>query len=77
MTGTPIKGFQFPDWDKATDLVKRASMVIPQVAYIGWDVAFSDKGPVLVEGNDFAGHDIYQLPEHTHDHMGIYPKFQI
>ena len=73
MTGTPIKGFQFPDWDKATDLVKRASMVIPQVAYIGWDVAFSDKGPVLVEGNDFAGHDIYQLPEHTHDHMGIYP----
>ena len=70
-----IKGFCFPDWDKAIEMVKKASLVVPEMRYIGWDVCFSDKGPVLVEGNEYPGHDIYQLPEHTHDKIGIWPKF--
>ncbi len=74
-TGTPIKGFKFPDWDEALKLVKKASHVIPHMRYIGWDVAFTTTGPVLVEGNEYPGHDIYQLPEHTHDKRGIWPKF--
>jgi hypothetical protein len=32
----------------------RSWEVIPQVKYIGWDVALSKKGPCLVEGNDNA-----------------------
>lgn len=74
-TNNIIKGFKFPDWDKALDLVKEASFKIPEMRYIGWDVCFSNKGPVLVEGNEYPGHDIYQLPEHTHDKVGIWPKF--
>ena len=74
-TNEVIKGFQFPDWDKALDMVKAASKVVPQMRYIGWDVSFSDKGPVLVEGNEYPGHDIYQLPEHTPNKKGIWPKF--
>lgn len=76
-TCTPIQGFQFPDWEAAMDLVRRASAEIPQLGYMGWDIAFSEKGPVLVEGNEFPGHDIYQLPEHTPDKMGIMPKFRV
>jgi len=30
-----------------------------------------------VEGNNFPGHDIYQLPEHTPDKIGMYPKFLV
>ena len=74
-TNAQIKGFIFPDWDKALKLVKEASKVVKEMRYIGWDVCFSNKGPILVEGNDYPGHDIYQLPEHTHDHYGIWPKF--
>ena len=74
-TNALIKGFVFPDWEKAIEMVKKASLVVPEMRYIGWDVAFSTKGPVLVEGNEYPGHDIYQLPEHTHDHYGIWPKF--
>ena len=51
------------------------SKVVKEMRYIGWDVCFSNKGPILVEGNEYPGHDIYQLPEHTHDHYGIWPKF--
>ncbi len=74
-TNKTIKGFTFSDWDKAIEMVKKASLIVPQMRYIGWDVAFSDKGPVLVEGNEYPGHDIYQLPEHTPNHIGIWPKF--
>jgi glutathione synthase/RimK-type ligase-like ATP-grasp enzyme len=58
------------------DMVKEAAKVIPEMGYVGWDVAFTPNGPVLVEANDFPGHDIYQLPEHTPDKIGIYPKFK-
>ncbi len=74
-TNEKIKGFKFPDWDKALAMVQKAALVIPEMRYIGWDVSFSDKGPILVEGNEYPGHDIYQLPEHTHDKKGIWPKF--
>ncbi len=74
-TNETIKGFVFPDWDEAIEMVKKASLVVPEMRYIGWDVCFSTKGPVLVEGNEYPGHDIYQLPEHTHNKLGIWPKF--
>ncbi len=75
LTNTPIQGFKFPNWSEALDLVKEASKVMPEVRYVGWDVCFSTKGPLLVEGNEFPGHDIYQLPEHTPNKIGIWPKF--
>lgn len=75
-TGTPIKGFVFPDWDKARAMVERAAQVVPQMGYVGWDVCFTPDGPCLVEGNQFPGHDIYQLPVHTPDKIGIMPRFR-
>ena len=75
-TGSKIKGFKFPYWEEMKEMVEEAATVIPEVGYVGWDVAFSPDGPLLVEANDFPGHDIYQLPEHTPDKIGIYPEFK-
>lgn len=75
-TGTKIKGFKFPYWKEMREMVEEASKIIPEMGYVGWDVAFTPNGPVLVEANDFPGHDIYQLPEHTPDKIGVYPKFR-
>jgi len=74
-TGTAIQGFAFPDWEEAMEMVRKAAQVVPQMGYLGWDVAFTPNGPCLVEGNNFPGHDIYQLPEHTPDKQGMYHKF--
>lgn len=74
-TGSQIKGFQFPDWNEAIEMCKEAAKIVPQMAYVGWDVGFSKKGPVFVEANEFPGHDIYQLPEHTPNKIGMMPKF--
>lgn len=77
ITGVSIEGFQLPDWERALELVREAAEVVPEMGYIGWDVAFSPDGPLIVEGNNFPGHDIYQLPAHTPDGIGIWPAFQI
>lgn len=74
-TNSQIKGFKFPYWNEAIEMVKNASKVVPQMAYIGWDVAFTPTGPLFVEGNEYPGHDIYQLPEHTPNKLGIMPNF--
>ena len=75
ITKTKIKGFKFKNWDEALNLVKKASKVVKDMRYIGWDICFSNKGVTLVEGNEYPGHDIYQLPEHTPNKIGIWPKF--
>ncbi len=76
VTKTKIEGFKFKDWDKAIKLVCDAALVVPEVRYVGWDVCFSTNGPILVEGNEFPGHDLYQLPVHTPNKIGIWPKYQ-
>ena len=76
-TGARIKGFKFPYWNEAIEMCKKAAKVVPQMGYIGWDVCFTPDGPIFVEGNEFPGHDIYQLPEHTPNKIGIMPKFNI
>lgn len=75
ITGTPIKGFKFPYWEEILELCKKACVKVPEMGYVGWDVAITPDGPVLVECNEFPGHDIYQLPVHTPNKIGIMPKF--
>jgi len=74
-TGAKIKGFKFPYWEEALEMCRQASKVVPQMGYIGWDVCFTPTGPVFVEGNEYPGHDIYQLPEHTPNKIGMMPIF--
>ena len=31
---------------------------------------------LLIEGNNFPGHDIYQLPPHRKDGIGVLPQFE-
>lgn len=49
------KGTQLPRWQEVLELAKKAAYVVPQVAYVGWDIAITDKGPVLIEGNHCGG----------------------
>ncbi len=75
-SNTTIKGFQIPEWEHVKNLVLEAAKVVPQVGLVGWDVAISDHGPLLIEGNEFPGHDIYQLPPHRENGIGMLPVFE-
>jgi hypothetical protein len=54
-TGTSIVGFQVPMMKEAEELVKKAAMVRPGVGYVGWDMAISKNGPLIIEGNAYPG----------------------
>ena len=76
LTNIAINGFKIPLWDEVRTTALKASSVVPQVGLVGWDVALTDKGVVIIEGNDFPGHDIYGLPVHRKDGIGVLPKFE-
>ncbi|GAB1448426.1 hypothetical protein MASR2M44_14350 [Bacteroidota bacterium] len=62
ITGVAILGFQVPFWQETLNLVKQAALLHPQNRSIGWDIAISAEGPVLIEGNHDWCKLLWQLP---------------
>ncbi len=50
-TGVTFAGFQIPDWEQAVELAKALATVVEENRHVGWDLAHTDKGWVMVEGN--------------------------
>ena len=50
-TNVPLIGFKVPFFSDAVVLVKEMAMMIPDIKLIGWDLALTDDGWVLVEAN--------------------------
>ena len=61
MTGKKFSEVKVPDVKEAFEMCKKAALEVQEVRYVGWDVAFSDKGPVIVEGNEYPGYGILQF----------------
>lgn len=75
-TGTKITGFQIPFFEEAKALVVKMCEVIPEIGYTGWDICITENGPVVIEGNQFPGYDVYQSKIHLNeDKMGLKPMF--
>lgn len=69
-----IVGFKVPMFKEAVELVKEAGKVVPDVRYVGWDVAIGENGPVLIEGNCFPG--VFQAkPSLVKEKIGLIPKY--
>ncbi len=76
MTKAPIVGLQIPMWEDVKKLCIDACEIVPEIGYVGWDVCLGPVSPCLIEGNDFPGHDLYQLPVHRKDNTGLLPLFE-
>lgn len=50
-TGAEFAGFRLPHAAGVRDLVLRAARAFAPLRTIGWDVAVTDSGPLLIEGN--------------------------
>lgn len=70
LTGCTIPGFRIPYWDDIIGLADRASRVIPEIGYVGWDIAVTPKGPILIEGNDDPGWTSQQMSSHLPGRIG-------
>jgi hypothetical protein len=72
VSGAVIAGATVPDWPAALALVQEAARLFPQALCLGWDVAFTTRGPVIQEANDIWDPHVLQL---AHDRGLLTPPF--
>src|SRR5690606_7466644 len=60
-TGMKIEGFQLPVWAEAKRLALESHHEFASMPTVGWDIAFTRNGVVLVEGNAGWGVDLLQM----------------
>ena len=61
ITHIKFDGYEIPYFDKIIELTKEAALKFPKTIVIGWDVAITDKGPLIIEGNNGPGFDLPQV----------------
>ena len=59
-TGAAIRGRKLPCWDEAKALAETVHEAFGDRVLVGWDIAITDEGPVVVEGNSSPDLDIVQ-----------------
>ncbi|NMB70877.1 MAG: hexapeptide transferase [Bacteroidales bacterium] len=62
LTGEKIVGFQIPYWKDVKDLAEKAALLTPENKSVGWDIAITNSGPELIEGNHNWCKSLWQLP---------------
>lgn len=66
VTGVTFKGLRIPNMGDVLTLAEEASKVVPECKLIGWDIAVTQDGADLVEGNLKADYDAGQMA-----HLGV------
>ena len=61
-TQMPLVGFQVPRWEEALSLAKELAGVLPFCRFVGWDLALTEEGWIMVEGNSHGQFIGCQLP---------------
>ncbi|WP_215394798.1 sugar-transfer associated ATP-grasp domain-containing protein [Leucobacter sp. CX328] len=75
ISGVSIVGFQVPDFDKVLKLVDHLARIVPEIPYVGWDIAISPDRPVVIEGNYNTG--VFQSkPSVSGVRTGLLPRYR-
>ena len=75
ISGIRIPGFQVPLYPQVLDLVDEIARIVPQIPYVGWDIAISPDRPVVIEGNYNPG--VFQAkPSLTGTKTGLLPLYR-
>ncbi len=61
ITKVKFKGFRIPYWNRIYQMLREATTVMTNVGYVGWDIAITPNGPVIIEGNNDPGYEWMQL----------------
>ena len=62
-TGVTFKGYKVPFFEEAISLAKQATNCFYGFCSIGWDIAITEMGPTIIEGNDDWGIVAHQMVE--------------
>jgi len=76
ITKEKIIGFQIPKWEEVKKICEEIALEIPQVGYVSWDICVGEEKVFVIEGNEFPSHEIYGLPPHRTNNIGLLPVFR-
>lgn len=71
-----LAGFQVPFFKEAIELVSEIATEETEMNYIGWDVAITPDGPVIVEGNNLPTYEFMQNYVQREGSKGILPLIE-
>lgn len=63
VTGAPVSGVILPFWQEACAIARAAHRHCPDRLVIGWDIAITPEGALMLEGNSYADVD---FPQRVH-----------
>lgn len=77
LSGIKFRGFKLPNWNSVLTLAEEASHVVPDVGFIGWDIAITQNGALIIEGNCMPDLGLIQisLAKEGKRIKGIFEKF--
>jgi hypothetical protein len=75
VTGKAIVGFRVPRYAEIIETLEAASQIVPQIRFVGWDVAVLRDGVAIVEGNWATG-GFQMKPSLTGVKTGLMPRFR-
>ncbi len=62
-SGATLVDFELPMWSQAKTLALEGMKVFPKMGMIGWDIAITEAGPVIVEPNETPDHMLPQIAD--------------
>ncbi len=69
-------GFKIPFYKEAVELVTEIAAEEEDMGYVGWDVAITPDGPLIVEGNNLPTYEIMQNYIHRENDEGLLPEIE-
>jgi hypothetical protein len=60
-TKVVFQDFKIPHYTEAKEFIIEVAKIVPDLRLIGWDIAITESGPLLIEGNynyDISNHDL-------------------
>lgn len=76
LTGQNLIGFQVPNFEHVLSQVKEACRIVPEVRYVGWDIAVAPDGNIeIIEGNSSSG-PFQIIPSLSKDKTGVRPVYE-
>ncbi len=61
IAGVKVDGYEIPYWNEIREMVLKAALVNDKIHMVGWDVAITENGPLIIEGNRGPGFDLVQV----------------
>ena len=58
---TSSQGLKLPMWDRVLNVGIEAAQLTPEIGIIGFDIAITDAGPIIIEANTNPDHRLWQM----------------